>query len=120
MVAPTWTAFLETPTRNRHRRCWPRTVVRSAHRSMTLRTTVDTERPQRGVVIRRVQHHLAPIALHCRPPIGKPMHLVRIGRFETADAERAARRRQVRPRLARPDDVHDRAQIWVDPLVAGN
>ena len=88
-------------------------VVRSAQRSTTLRTCADGQRRQRLVVVGREQHDLARADRgHARgagglggdevdrvagrergPTIREPAHVVRVGRFEPADAERASGRR---------------------------
>ena len=54
------------------------------------------------------------------PSVGEPADVVRFGRLEAADAERAAVARQVRPRLAVPDDVHPLAGERIEThLTAG-
>ena len=89
-------------------------VVRSAHRSITLRAPSTPSDEKRRVVVRRVEHDLAALAVHRRPSVGEPPHVVRLRCLEPADAERAARRRQVRARLAGADDVHDGAEHRID------
>jgi len=102
-------------------------VVALAERRGSLGPQVDdfahagyAQRRQSRIVMRRVQHDFTAVALHCRPAIGEPVNLVRIGCFKTADAERASGRWEIWSSLARPNDVHHRAQIWVDALVGGN
>ena len=53
-----------------------------------------------------------------RPPVGEPAHVVRIGRLEPADAERATVAWQVRARLAQTDDVHPLARECVETHLA--
>ena len=70
---------------------------------------VAAERPERGVVVGRVQHHLAPGVRHGGPPVREPAHVVGVGRLEAADAERAAGGGLVGPALAIADHQHRRA-----------
>ena len=70
-----------------------------------------SERPERGVVIRRVQDHLAPLIRHGGPAVREPANVVGLGRLQAAGAERAARVGQVRPGLARPHDVGADARV---------
>ncbi len=62
------------------------------------------EGPERGVVDRRVEHHLGPTAGQRWEAVGEPAHLVGLRRLEAAGAERAVVDRQVGPGLAGPDD----------------
>ena len=83
--------------------------MRSAHRSTTLRTCVDRQCRERRVVLGREQHDLGRADCGQRrdrptsasrdrrgrrrergPTVREPTHVVGLGRFETADAERAA------------------------------
>ena len=66
---------------------------------------VDTERGERRIVVRGVEHDFAAIPLHRRPAVPEPAHVVGIRRLEPTGAERAAARRKVRAGLARTDDV---------------
>ena len=116
--------------------------MRSAHRSTTLRTCATGRLGERLAVLGREQHDLAradrghrravPRAGRRRSPrsrparpgasagqrFGEPAHVVRLGRLEPADAERAAVARQVRPRLAVADDVHPLAGERVEAQLA--
>ena len=65
-------------------------------------------------MLRRVQHDLATIVGHRREPVDEPAHVVRLGRLEPADAERALTLREVRPRLTRPDGDRVGAREWID------
>ncbi len=76
--------------------------------------TLHAERPERGIVIARVQNDLAPLIRHCRPPILKPFHIVRLRGLQAADAKRAASRREIRPGLSAADDVDNCPQHRVN------
>ena len=54
------------------------------------------------------------------PTVGEPADVVRIGRLQAADAEGAAVARQVRTRLAVPDDVDPVAGERVEPHLPAN
>ena len=77
---------------------------------------IGPERPEAGIVIRRVQHDLTPIVGHRRPTVAEPAHVIVVWGFEPAGAERAVRRRQVRTTLPTSHDMHERAEEWINPL----
>ena len=104
-----------------------RTRARSRHRRVSeghgaLRPEIDDpsrpvgpERPERGVVLAGVQHHLAALSRHRRPTVGERLDVIRLGRFDSPDAERTARHRQIRTRLTASDHMHHGAQHRVQP-----
>src|SRR5206468_2483411 len=71
------------------------------------------ERPERRVVLRRVEHDLAALVRHCRPSVREPAHVVVLGRLEPTGAERAAGLGQVGPVLARADDERSETGVVV-------
>ena len=84
----------------------PRSELRASLRPQVddLAHPVRTERPERRLVLRRVEDDLAAAVGHRRPAVREPPHVVRARRLEPTGAERAAGGGKVGPVLARPDD----------------
>src|SRR5262249_44355528 len=97
----------------------PRAELLAAFRPQVddLADAFGPERPEGRVVLGRVEDDLAAPVRHRRPAVREPADVVRVWRLEPARAERATRRRQVRPVLARADDVGRRAGVDVDAEV---
>ena len=92
----------------------PSCAVRSAHRSITLRALAEPSEEKLASWVGRVQHHLAALAVHRRPPVGEPPHVVAVGASSPPTQNGQPADGQVGACLAAADDVHDRSQHRVD------
>jgi hypothetical protein len=63
------------------------------------------------------ENHFAPVVWHCRPTIGEPPHLVRVGCLESANTKRAATRGEIWPGLTGCDHVDSGSKVGIEAQI---